>query len=316
MKALPILISLALLSGCTTTKNSSEYQASKPESIASFYDYQLASPTGESISLSALPEAILDADVILVGEWHTHAGIHRFQADLLKELINKNPDTALSMEQFTRDKQPVVDDYLASQIGEQILIKQGGAWPNYESDYRPLVELAKNSDIDIIASNAPKSIVRCIGRQGVGYLDKLDEQERSLVAATIDTSDSPYKEKFMASMHHGDIEQTKKQYAAQLAWDVTMAESIVNYMAAHPNSQVMHIAGKFHTEQALGTAAQIQQLNPDLSIVVITPVSDIVSTSDDYQLEVLPPPKRYVKNENRMKAYKSLKMRNDSLVCK
>lgn len=316
MKALPILISLALLSGCTTTKNSPEYSAIKPDKIASFYDYQLASPTGESISLNTLPESILNADVILVGEWHTHAGIHRFQTDLLNELINNNPDTALSMEQFTRDKQSVVDDYLASQIGEQILIKQGGAWPNYESDYRPLVELAKDSDIDIIASNAPKSIVRCIGRQGVGYLDKLDEQERSRVATTIDTSNSPYKEKFMASMHHGDIEQTKKQYAAQLAWDATMAESIVDYMVAHPDSQVMHIAGKFHTEQALGTATQIQQLNPNLSIVVITPVSDIASASEDYQLEVLPPPERYIKSENRMKAYKSLKMRNDSLVCK
>ncbi|MFC5077170.1 hypothetical protein VTH8203_00638 [Vibrio thalassae] len=316
MKALPILISFALLSGCAANTSSADKNTSESNHVLSFYDYQFNSPEGAAISLNALPTAILDAEVILVGEWHTHPGIHRFQTDLLKALINNDANVALSMEQFTRDKQPVVDDYLASEIGEQVLIKQGNAWPNYESDYRPLVELAKASQIDVIASNAPKSIVRCIGRQGLSYLDKLDSKERSFIAKNIDTSSSPYKDKFMASMHHGDAEQTKKQYAAQLAWDATMAESIVDYIAQHPNSQVMHIAGKFHTEQALGTAAQIKQLNPALNVVVITPVSDISDSNVDFQLKVLPPPARYVQRENRMNAYKALKTRNDSLVCK
>ena len=47
----------------------------------------------------------------------------------------------LSMEQFARDKQAVLKQYLAGEIGEQTLMDQGEAWPNYASDYRPLVEL-------------------------------------------------------------------------------------------------------------------------------------------------------------------------------
>ncbi len=104
---------------------------------------------------------------------------------------------------------------------------------NYESDYRPLVEFAKQADIPVIAANAPKNIVRCIGRQGADYLNKLDSDERSFIADEVNTANSPYKEKFMASMHHGKPEQTEKQYAAQVTWDETMADSIVKYLAKH-----------------------------------------------------------------------------------
>lgn len=317
MKALPFFISIALLAGCSAPDATRSIQSSHDaDKVVTFVDYQLFTPNGQKVSLSALPDDFTEADVILVGEWHTHTGIHRFQTDLLKQLNSKSAKLALSMEQFTRDKQSIVDEYLQSSIGEQTLIKEANAWPNYESDYRPLVEFAKVSGIDVIASNAPKSIVRCIGRQGLSYLDKLDTSERQFVASNIDISPSPYKDKFMASMHHGDEELTRKQYAAQLTWDATMAESIVHYLAQHPGHQVMHIAGKFHTENGLGTAAQIQTLNPKLSVIVITPVERISDKTQDYQLEVLAPPVRYVKKDNQMKAYQSLHSRNDTLVCK
>ncbi|EGA68422.1 uncharacterized iron-regulated protein [Vibrio sinaloensis DSM 21326] len=296
------------LTACSTTSN---------QAPNTFYDYQLFSASGQLIDVEKLPASITDADVILVGEWHTHTGVHRFQTDLLEQLIDDNHDVALSMEQFSRDKQNVVDEYLAGTIGEQVLMKNGNAWPNYESDYRPLIELAKSRDIDVIAANAPKPIVRCIGRQGVDYLNKLTDKERRFLASEIDTAASPYKEKFMASMHHGKPEQTEKQFAAQVTWDETMAESIVNYLAQNPSSQVMHIAGKFHTEQGLGTKASILKRNPNLKVVVVTPVAELDNGfGDDYRLKVLAPPVRYVQMENRMAAYKNLKGRNDNLVCR
>lgn len=302
-----LLLAAMMLGGCATSPST--------RSLNHFYDYQLNSPQGQALSLQNLPSELLTADVILVGEWHTHPGVHRFQTDLLHTLSSQR-SVALSMEQFTRDKQPVLNQYLAGEIGEQPLISEGNAWPNYESDYRPLVELAKRQGLDVIAANAPKAIVRCIGRQGIGYLDKLDETERHYLAAEINTADSLYKDKFMASMHHGQPEQTERQYAAQITWDETMAESIVNYRKAHPQTQIVHIAGKFHTEGGLGTANSILRRAPELKVVVITPVASLSENGSDYQLEVLEPPVRYVQQSNRMKAYQTLKSRNDELVCK
>ncbi|EIV8504981.1 ChaN family lipoprotein [Vibrio parahaemolyticus] len=304
----------SVLSGCVSTTPTTSALSSTD--VTTFYDYQLHSPSGNALALQNLPDELKNADVILVGEWHTHAGIHRFQTDLLRQLSSGERRIALSMEQVTRDKQSVLDAYLKGEIGEQYFMSQSNAWPNYESDYRPLVEFAKQANLPVIAANAPKYIVRCIGRQGVDYLNKLNDEERSFVAENVNTANSPYKEKFMASMHHGKPEQTEKQYAAQVTWDETMAESIVKYLNQNPNAQVVHVAGKFHTEAGLGTAASILQRNPELKVVVVNPTSEISTNSPDYQLEVLEPPVRFVQDENRMAAYKHLSTRNDDLQCK
>ncbi len=313
------LLPLALLSGCSTTDQVSQteltFEPTKTVNLTSYYDYALATPAGEPISIQHLAKQLEVFDVILVGEWHTHPGIHLFQAQLFQELAKQESDLALSMEQFSRPSQKVVDQYLAGEIGERILISQGNAWPNYESDYRSLIELAKQNQSPVIAANAPKDTVRCIGREGLAYLESLEIDEREFVASNIDTSNSPYREKFMASMHHGSPEQTAKQYAAQVTWDETMAESIVEFLASKPQAQVMHIAGKFHTEGGLGTAASITKRNPGLSVAIVTPVEAFSEDGTDYQLKVLSPPQRYVNKENRMKAYHSLSKRNDDLIC-
>ena len=308
------LLFAGLLTGCSSYTHTDSHATSAE--VTSFYDYQLYTPSGEHIALSKLPIELQQADVILIGEWHTHAGVHRFQTDMLKQLTSYDRSLALSMEQFTRDKQPVVDAYLRGEIGEQYLMKQANAWPNYESDYRPLVEFAKQKNLPVIAANAPKSIVRCIGRQGLDYINKLDDDQRMFIAQAINTGSSPYKEKFMASMHHGKPEQTEKQFAAQVTWDETMAESIVSYLDDNPSAQVVHVAGKFHTEQGLGTAASILSRNPSLKVVVISPTDNVLSDNTDYQLEVLAPPVRYVQDAHRMAAYQHLTKRNNDLQCK
>lgn len=308
------LLFAGLLTGCSSYTHTDSHATSAE--VTSFYDYQLYTPSGEHIALSKLPIELQQADVILIGEWHTHAGIHRFQTDMLKQLTSYDRSLALSMEQFTRDKQPVVDAYLRGEIGEQYLMKQANAWPNYESDYRPLVEFAKQKNLPVIAANAPKSIVRCIGRQGLDYINKLDDDQRMFIAQAINTGSSPYKEKFMASMHHGKPEQTEKQFAAQVTWDETMAESIVSYLDDNPGAQIVHVAGKFHTEQGLGTAASILSRNPSLKVVVISPTDNLLSDNTDYQLEVLAPPVRYVQDAHRMAAYQHLTKRNNDLQCK
>lgn len=312
-----ILIGLAtLLTACANqpSENTSQ-KVVQPETVSTYYDYQFASPQGEALSLNALPQELLDADVILIGEWHTHSAIHRFQTDFLKARQNADSNIALSMEQFTREHQDTLNQYLNGEIGEQVLISNAAAWPNYESDYRALVEFAKANDLDVIAANAPKPFVQCIGRKGLPYLDQLSSEQRDWVATEVNIGDSPYKEKFMASMHHGTPEQTEKQFAAQVTWDETMAESIVDYLATNPDKQVIHIAGKFHTEGGLGTAASISRRNPDLKVAIITPVEALSSDSSDYQLQVLSPPVRFVQKENRMKAYKHLSKRSSDLQC-
>lgn len=307
-----------MLSGCASFVPQKSSVSERPIAVTTYFDYRIVAPTNKAITLQDFSQEIKNANVVLIGEWHTHSGIHRFQTDLLSALFLQNPDLTLSMEQFSRDNQEIVDQYLAGEIGETTFIKQANAWPNYESDYRPLVEFAKFKKLDLIAANAPNNIVSCIGREGLDYINRLPEKERSWLADSISTKNGAYKTRFLASMHHGDESQNNKQFAAQMTWDETMAESILHYLDKHPDNQVMHIAGNFHVENGLGIAASILRREPNLNVVIVTPVS-VERVLDkgvgDYHLQVIPPPQQFVKNENRMTYFKSLSLRNNNLQC-
>ncbi|NAW64667.1 ChaN family lipoprotein [Photobacterium halotolerans] len=315
MKTGYAMVFAALLSGCATQPTSGTTAAAAPPTL---YDYTIRSPSGAELTEQALANALSDADIVLVGEWHSHPGTHLLQARLLAALYANNPRLALSMEQFTRDKQQVVDQFLHGEIGEQVLIKQGNAWPNYESDYRPLVDFARQQQLDVIAANAPKSIVRCVGRYGADYLNRLPAAERKWVAQSLTLKNDRYKEKFTESMHHGDPAQSERQFAAQTSWDDTMAESMVNYLRAHPGHQIMHVAGRFHTAEGLGTASRILSRNPALKVVMVTPVTadnPVAADAPDFQVEVMPLPPRYIQQANMKAAFAHIGKRNDTLQC-
>lgn len=305
------MLALALvtgLGGCSTT-------TVPPDNRSSLYFSALYNSQAKPVSSVLLEPTLLNADVILVGEWHTHPGVHLFQAALFEQLSKSNKRTALSLEQFSRADQPILNQYVKGEIGEQYLIDNTQAWPNYKSDYRPLIELAKANNSDVIAANAPKNIVTCIGRQGISYLNKLDETQQSYIASTIDTSPSDYKQRFMASMHHGTASQNENYYAAQVTWDETMAESIVNYLNNHNGARVMHIAGDFHVKNGEGIARVIKRLAPSLNVVWISPVTSVQANQTGYQLQVNALPPRYVQKQHQQAAFKALAKRGEQTVC-
>ncbi|WP_299021400.1 ChaN family lipoprotein [uncultured Photobacterium sp.] len=303
-----------LLMGCATQPATTQIKP-LPQT---FYDYSITTSQRKVISMDELAFALKDADIVLVGEWHGHPGTHLMQAQLFAQLYRLNPAMALSMEQFTRDKQHIVNQYLAGEIGEKTLKREGKAWSNYDSDYRPLVEFARQNQLDVIAANAPKSVVRCISKHGAEYLDRLPEIERKWVAESLTLTDDAYHQKFTASMHHGDEAKTQRQFAAQTAWDDTMAESMVNYLALQPGKQIIHIAGRFHVAEGLGTASRIQARNPDLEVIMVTPITDssvLPESAPDYRVQVMPLPTNYVDRDKMMADMGRIHSRYTTLKC-
>ncbi|WP_368163684.1 ChaN family lipoprotein [Aeromonas sp. R6-2] len=287
------LVLTALLAGCATP----------PSPLPTLYDYRLQA--GDTpLSLTAATERLQGADIILVGELHSHPAVHLFQARLLAQLSLSPRALTLSMEQFSRADQAVVDAYLAGRIGESALMRAGHAWPNYQSDYRPLVEFAKARQMPVIAANAPKGLVSCIGEQGPAWLNTLPANHRRLVAAHLTLGEDGYRQRFMASLHHGDNDSNARRFAAQTAWDDTMAESMVTYLAAHPGRRIMHIAGNFHVEGGWGLASRIAARNPALKVALVIPVSEPQSGANgrqaDLELHIAPLPERW-KNREEMK---------------
>jgi uncharacterized iron-regulated protein len=233
-----------------------------------------------TVTLDQAADALKDYDIVVIGEFHDHIANHLAQLALLRTLHQRVPKLALSMEQFERDQQSRLDDYLAGKIGEETLI-EGLGWKNYAEAYRPLVEYAKDNHLPVIAANAPRDIVRCVAREGTAYLDRLSATKRDLVAAQLHAEDGRYKQKFFRfagdDAAHGGSDGTARQrmennFAAQVTRDDTMAESIASFLQANPGYHVLHVTGAFHVAEKLGTVERLKMRTPQRKIALIMPV--------------------------------------------
>lgn len=266
-----------LLSGCQTISIQSQTtQIPLQTKLEHAYSTILIdSQTGKIIDLKTLAQNLQDTDVIFIGEYHGNQASHLLEMQLQSALFELRPQQLLSMEMFNRDQQTILNRYLDNEIGEKYLMNKAPAWPNYAGSYRPMIEFAKEHFIPVIAANASADIVRCIGRYGQGYIDLLPENEKHWLAQSPFENNENYQTKFydfMDTMRKMDDDHKQSSYAAQLARDNTMAESILNALDEHPGFQLIHVNGSFHSEERLGTVALLQKRRPDLKIAVITPI--------------------------------------------
>ncbi|MBS3803513.1 MAG: ChaN family lipoprotein [Oleiphilaceae bacterium] len=250
----------------------------EPARIHSLYESLLLDSNDQkALTLTELTHELRDVDVVFIGELHGHNGAHLLQSRLQVALHQQRPRQILSMEQFTADNQVVMDRYLANNIGEATLIEQGDAWDNYQASYRPLVEFARYHDLPVVAANAPAKIVRCVAQEGPDYLEQVDRSTHEWLPLEPFYGTPAYKEKFMTAMSHGSHgdearEAGQRRYQAQLLRDNTMATAIHQATKTHPDHQVLHLTGRFHIENRLGTVASLAHYAPHLTSRVVTPI--------------------------------------------
>ncbi|MCL7943237.1 ChaN family lipoprotein [Marinobacter sp. ATCH36] len=267
------MLACLLFTGCASLPESN----SNPVPPQSQYDSIIADSNGRLLSINQLADELAPADVVVIGEYHGHHGAHLLQSLVQSALYQQRSQQILSMEQFTLTDQPELDDYLAGQSGEEELIADANAWPNYKASYRPLIEFSKHRNIPVIAANAPADVVRCIGRAGEAYLDTLSTGQRQQLPDAPFTDTDAYRKKFFDTLGggHGQTDNSKRlenSYKAQLLRDNTMADQVIRALAENPDHQVIHLTGTFHSEDRLGMVAVLEKKRPDLDVVVVSPV--------------------------------------------
>lgn len=326
--SLLLILSSLLLSACVV--NPVNKEKAGVIKLATAYDIALYDSASEQrVSIKQASNALKDADVIFIGEYHGNHASHWLQAQLQAALFDVRPKQILSLEQFSTDKQAELDQYLNGQIGEVALRDKAKAWPNYKASYRPLVEFAKQQDLPVIAANAPADIVRCIGRQGESYLAKLNPKQRKLLASDVFLNDEKYQAAFQRVMHapsapaNNEKSPLSNSYLAQLSRDNTMAESIVKASEQNPEHQIIHMNGAFHSDDSLGTVALLKKRKPNLKVAVISPVrlsSEVMKNlpfeKGDYVYLVQAQPEQYANDAERSAAFKSMFSKAGRKVCK
>ena len=238
------------------------------------------------------PRAIIkdfkNYDVLFYGEEHNDSITHRMQTLMLQQIYKKyGKKTVLSMEMFDRDVQHILDEYLSGKIKESYFNKDSRQWKNY-ADYKPMVEFAKDNGLDVIAANAPFRYVNIASHKGLQGLMELSERAKEAIAPLpYDIASGAYAEKLMALMSHTpapkneDTSSTglhspvpsKPSYnivQGQSLWDATMAYSIYRYKKSHPDARILHLNGRFHTEEYFGIVQRLNDYDPGIKTLVIT----------------------------------------------
>ncbi|HNX00421.1 MAG TPA: ChaN family lipoprotein [Candidatus Cloacimonadota bacterium] len=236
--------------------------------------------SGKALSLDKLANSLQKYDVIFFGEFHDDATLHQIEAEILPLLAKQKGKLAVSMEMFERDNQEALDKYLKGDYTNEEFGKNARLWPNYETDYKPIIDYAKLHSLHVIAANIPRRYATMVSRNGITCLDTLSAHDKAWIAKKPVVLDDAYKEKFLSTMQGtmagpngmpGKNNLMDNMYAAQCIKDDTMAESIHNYLVQNPGTRIIHYNGDFHSAEHLGTAQKLALMDPKLKIAVITP---------------------------------------------
>jgi len=232
--------------------------------------YQLFDADGKKVKYEKMLKELAEADVVFFGELHNNPICHWLQFELTKDLyVEKNGELILGAEMFERDNQLILSEYLDDKISKSSYEKEARLWPNYKTDYAPLVEFAKDNSLIFVATNVPRRYASVVYKKGFEGLEEL-EQEANVYFAPLPIAFDPnlpgyVKMTEMAGGHGG--ENLPK---AQAIKDATMAYSIAAY--AGEEKLFIHYNGTYHSDNFEGILWYLNQYKPGLKIATIASV--------------------------------------------
>jgi uncharacterized iron-regulated protein len=235
------------------------------------------------VTIDKIVTDMAEADVLFFGEEHNDSAGHYLENLIFRALhATYGNQLALSMEMFESDNQLVLDEYLRGTIDEKRLNSDARLWKNY-GDYRPMIEYAKQNRIPVIAANPPRRYVNLVTRRGMKTLDSLsDDAKFYLPPLPYDTLSGRYREKFMETMKGAPESASKNIYYSQSLWDAGMSYNIYRFWKKDKDKKVFHCVGKFHTDEKLGTAAQLMMRNKKIRVLNISCFPDKNFPSPDW----------------------------------
>ena len=240
--------------------------------------YRLFTAAGQPADYDQMIQELAQADVVLFGEQHNDALAHWLELQVAKDLLKlKKPgQLVIGMEMFERDVQPLVAQYAAGTLADTAFERQARPWPNYATDYRPLLQFVRENHVPIVGTNAPRPFAQAVARGSLKALEKLTAADRALLAPLplkVDYDLPGYKN--MAAMFGGDSKAhgggAQNIIQAQALKDATMAHFIQTSCSA--GQTLLHLNGSYHSDHHDGIVAWLRQYAPKLRVKTLSVVT-------------------------------------------
>ncbi|MCS7298270.1 MAG: ChaN family lipoprotein [Bacteroidia bacterium] len=232
--------------------------------------YLLYSGEGKRLSYKQALSYLSKADVVLFGELHDDPIAHWLAYELVRDLYRLRGERLMvGMEMFETDQNEALQQYWRGEIS---LAQLGGKirlWPNFSTDYAPLVEFARQAKIPLYATNAPRAFARAVAQRGVAAMEEWMETERQWVAPLpfprLDSLPSYQQMSSMAVEHGIDPDNFR---LAQMLRDATMAHRITS--AWRSGVLFFHLNGRYHSDSKEGIGAYLRLYQPHLRVITLT----------------------------------------------
>ena len=230
--------------------------------------YQLFDKKGHKVSYRHLLKRASGAQVVLFGEYHNNAIAHWLELELAKDILAQK-SVVLGAEMLEADNQEALDRYLKGEINQKQLDSTARLWPNYATDYKPLVDFAKEQHLAFVATNIPRRYASMVSKKGFEALEALTPEEKLWMAPlpiAYDAALPGYVGMMKMMGEHASVNMPK----AQAVKDATMAYFIYKNLKA--DSVFIHYNGTYHSDNFEGIYWYLKKADADLRIITISTV--------------------------------------------
>lgn len=231
--------------------------------------YQLYTKDGKQTTYKKLLKAAVDTQLVLFGEEHDNAMVHWLQLELTKDLAAIKP-LVLGAEMIEADNQKQLDQYLAGTIDQKVFDSVARLWKNHKTDYKPLVDFAKEKHYPFIATNIPRRYASQVYKKGMESLNTLTAEEKAWIAPlpiAYDATLPGYVKMLEMSGGHGGDNLPK----AQAVKDATMGHNIAQNLKE--GTIFVHYNGSYHSDNFEGINWYLKKEKPSVKILTIAAVS-------------------------------------------
>lgn len=238
--------------------------------------------TGRLLPQAALMQEMARKRVVLLGETHDVAEIHRWQLHVTAFLHVLRPALAVGFEMFPLRIQPILDAWVEGAMDTATFIERSEwaqVWGFDPELYLPLFHFCRQQRVKMLALNCHRPLVTRVGqvgweaipvaeRDGVTPAAPATEAYRDYLGAITGRFAGPDRPAAMAP------ERFDRFVRAQQCWDRSFACRIADHLAvAKDDPLVVGIIGRGHLEYGHGTPHQLRDLGVG-DAAVLLPTTD------------------------------------------
>jgi len=202
---------------------------------------------GKIIKFTQMIEEVKKVNIIFFGEIHDNIEHHEAELAIIRAFHESDTPMFVGLEMFRSDSQDALDSWARGKSSlEQFLPAYYDNWRMPWTFYREIFVYSRDHEIPLIGLNIPDEIAKKVAHQGFA---SLTEQEKKRLPAGISCNvDTTYMEFIRKAYTDHSLE--KRQFVnfceAQMVWDKSMAQHLVEYLKKNSGRTAVVLAGIGH----------------------------------------------------------------------